>query len=71
MKLGFFFFIYNFIYLFLSVLDLHCCRGFFCSYGDWRLFSSCGAGASPCRGFSCWGAWTLGTQASLVAAPGL
>ena len=64
-----FFLKYNFIYLFFSVLDLRCCRGFFCGYREWRLFSSCGVWAS-CHGLSC-GAWTLGTQASLVGAPGL
>ena len=29
----------NFIYLFLSVLGLHCYTGFFSSYGEWQ--SSC------------------------------
>ena len=35
------------------------------------LFSSCGARASHCAGFSCGGAQALGARASVVAAHGL
>ena len=34
-------------------------------------YSSCGARASHCGGFSCCGAWALGTRASVVVARGL
>ena len=50
--------IYLFIKLFLAVLSFRCCL---------RVFSSCGAQASHCGGFSCHGAGALGTQASVVA----
>ena len=38
----------------------------------WRAGATlrCGAQASHCGGFSCCGAWALGTQASVVAARG-
>ena len=51
-----------FIYLFLALLGLCCCT---------RAFSSCGAWASHCGGFSCCGAQALGAWASVVAARGL
>ena len=52
-----------FIYfLSLAALGLCCCT---------RAFSSCGERASHCGGFSCCGAWTLGTQASVAVAHGL
>ena len=55
----FFFFFSNFIYLWLLVL--HSCAGFFfSSWGEWGLLSICGAWASHCGGFPCWGAWALG-----------
>ena len=42
--------------------------GLFSSCGEWGLLSSCGVWASPCSGFSCWGAWAVGHQASVVVA---
>ena len=33
--------------------------------------TSCSVWASHCGGFPCFGAWALGMQASVVAAPGL
>ena len=57
-------------YLFLTVLGFHCCMGFFSSYGEWGLLSSCGALASHCCGFSCCGAGTLGARTSVVGARG-
>ena len=56
------------ICLLLAVLDLHCCVDF--TWSEQGLLSSC-ARASPCGGFSCWGAQALGAQASAVAAHGL
>ena len=41
----------------------------FSGCGRRGLLSSCGAGASHCGGFSCCGAWALGTRASVVMAP--
>ena len=46
----------------MTVVGLHCCEGFFSSFSDWAFHFS---------GFSCCGTWTLGSQASIVAAPGL
>ena len=43
----------------------------FSSCGKWELLSSCGVRASHCGGFSCYGALTLGTQASVVVDCGL
>ena len=34
--------------------------GLFSNCGEWGLLSSCGAEASYCDGFSCWGAQALG-----------
>ena len=59
---SFFFFINLFIYLFMAVLGLCCCV---------RAFSSCGARASHCSGFSCCGAQALDARASVVVARGL
>ena len=36
-----------------------------------RDHSSCSVQASHCGGFSCWEAWALGVQASVVVARGL
>ena len=55
-------FSYDFIYLFLAVLGLHCYIGFFSSSRKQGQLSSCGAQASHCCGFchrlSCGGAQT-------------
>ena len=45
--------------LFLAVLGLRCCMGFFL-VGKSRVFSSRGAQASHCSGFSCCRAQALG-----------
>ena len=45
--------IYLFIYLFLSVLGLCCCKWAFSGCGTQGLLSSCGAQASHYSGFSC------------------
>ena len=47
------------IYLFWTVLDLHCHLQAFSSC-KWGLLSGCSAWASHCRGFSCCRAWVLG-----------
>ena len=52
--------------MFLVVLSLHCCVGFFSSCGEWGLLCSCNVQAPCCGGFSCHTAQTLG--ASVVAA---
>ena len=49
-----------FYFYFLAVLCPSCCAGFFSSCSERALFSSCGALASPCSGFSCRGAQALG-----------
>ena len=48
-----------FLSLFLALLGFHCCL---------QAFSSCSARASHCGGFSCYRAWALGTQASVITA---
>ena len=60
-----------FIYLlFLAVLGLCCCAQVFASLQRAGATPCCGAWASHCCGFSCFGAWALGVWASVVAAPG-
>ena len=49
----FFFKNYLFIYLFLAVLGLHCCAGFFSSRGKRELPCTCGFWASHCSVCSC------------------
>ena len=56
----------NFIYLFLAVLGLRCCARAFSSCGKRGATLRCSAQASHCGGFSCRGAGTLGTWASVV-----
>ena len=60
---------YLFIYLFSAVLGLHCCMW----ASLWRVGATlhCGAWTSHFGGFSCCGAWALGAQVSITAAPGL
>ena len=53
----------------LAVLGLLAARGPSLA-AEQGLLSSCGARASHCSGFSCCGAWALGTQASVAAAHG-
>ena len=61
------------IYLCLVALGFHCCQWAFSSCDVWGLLC-CGAQASPCGDFSCWGAQSLewegfgscGTQAELL-----
>ena len=62
-------FIY-FIYLFLAALGLVAARRLSLVAASGATLR-CGAQASHCGGFSCCGAWTLGAQASVVAARGL
>ena len=52
-------FIYLFV-LFLAMLGLCCCAGFFSSCGKWGLLSSCCAWASHRGGFSCCGVQAAG-----------
>ena len=58
------------MYLFLAALGLLCCAQAFSRCGE-RGLLCCGARASHCGGFSCCGAWALGTWVSVVAARGL
>ena len=65
------FLIYNFIYVFLAVLGLHCCAGSFSSCGVWASHSGgfyyyCRAQALGCMGFS-----SCGTQAYCPTARGI
>ena len=62
-----FFFINYSIYLFLAVLDLHCCTWAFSSC-KWGLLSSCSVWVSHCDGFSCCRAQALGCVGSAVVA---
>ena len=52
------FIIYLYIYFFGCARSLLLCR-LFSSFDELGLLSSCGAGASHCNGFSCWGAQAL------------
>ena len=65
------FFFYEFIYLFLAALGLHCCAWAFPLVAASAGYSCCGARASHCGGFSCCGARALGLWASVVVACGL
>ena len=62
-----FFFLNDFIYLFLAWSSLLC--GLFSSCGEQGLISSCNAQASHCSSFSC-GVQTLGTWAQNLRLPG-
>ena len=55
------------IYLFMAALGLRCCTRAFSSCGKQGLLSSCGALASHCSGFSCWGLWALECKLSCGA----
>ena len=59
-----------FIYSLLAALRLCCCTRAFSSCGGGGVLSSGGACASHLRDFSCCGAWTLGSGASVVGAGG-
>ena len=60
-----------YICLFLAALSLHCCVQIFSSYEEQGLLSGSSGQASHCSGFSCYGAWVLGSQASVVVTQGL
>ena len=55
----------------MAVLGLRCYTRAFSSCGERGATLPCGVRASHCGGFSCCGAWTLGTWASVVVAHGL
>ena len=59
-----------YLFIFDCVGSLLLCAGFL---KLWRARAAlrCGARASHFGGFSCCGAWALGTRASVVVAPGL
>ena len=61
----------DFFYLFIFVLGLGCCTGPFSSCREQGRLSSCHSGASHCGGFSSYGAQSLGSPASVPAAPQL
>ena len=63
-------FIYFYLFIFGCIGSLLLRAGFL---QLWRVGATlhCGAWASHCGGFSCCGAWALGTQAPVVAAHGL
>ena len=61
----------SFIHLISGCVGSLWWHGLFSSCGEWELFSSFGAQASHCGGFSCCGTWALGAWASVVAAHGL
>ena len=63
-------FLNKFIYLFLAVSGVRCCRQPFSSCGEQGLLFVV-ALASYCGGCSCCGAQTLGARASVVVAHGL
>ena len=67
-KLNFFL---SFIYLFVAALCLRCCTRAFSSFDEPGLLSGCGLRAAHCSGFSCFEAWALGVQASVVVQHGL
>ena len=53
---------------FLAMLGLCCCVWVFPRCSEWGPPSRFNAQASHCGGFSCWGVWTRGSRASVVAA---
>ena len=55
----------------MAVLGLRCCMRDFSGCGRAGATLHCRAQASHCRSFSCFRAWTLGAQASVVVARGL
>ena len=59
-----------FIYLFWLCWVFVAVHRFFSSCGKRQLLSSCGVRASRGGGFSCCGAWLIGTWASVFAARG-
>ena len=63
-------FIY-FIYLFFGCFGSSLLHAGFLQLRRAGATLRCGAGASHCGGFSCCGAWALGTRASVVVAHGL
>ena len=66
-----FFFLSYLINLFYFCLSwVFIAAGLFSSCGEHGLLSRGSAQASHCDGFSCCGARALGTQASVVVAPG-
>ena len=62
---GFLSYLLAYMYLFKSfffppaVLGLPCYVGFFSSFSEWGLLSSCGTWASHCGGISCCWSWAL------------
>ena len=64
-------FFLSFIYLFVAALYLRCCTRAFSSFDEPGLLSGCGLRAAHCSGFSCFEAWALGVQASVVMQHGL
>ena len=60
-----------FIYLSLAVLGLGCCTQAFLRFGEWGLFSRCGAGLLTAKAPLAEEHRLLGTQASGVAVHGL
>ena len=55
-------------FFFLAALGLCCCMRAFSSCREWGVTLRCGARASHCGGFSCFGAQALGTRASVAVA---
>ena len=66
-----FLFLSFFLFFFLTALGLRCCAWAFSSCGKRGATLRCSERASHHGGFSCCGAWALGTRASVVAARGL
>ena len=70
-------FIIQVFHFYLKKINCFYCFGSSLLYSGflqlWQAGASlhCGAWASHCCGFSCRGAWVLGTQASVIAAHGL
>ena len=58
------------IYLVLAALGLCCCT-LLSLVAESRGYSSLQCTPSHCGGFSCWGAWALGSRDSVVVAHGL
>ena len=61
----------SFVYVFLAARGLICCVRAFSSCSERGLLSSCGAGVSPCSGFSCCGAHAPGCLGFSSVVPGL
>ena len=63
-------FVFN-CYLFIATVGLHCCAQNFSGRGEWEILSTCSVWASHQGGFSCFRAWAVRCEGSVVVVHGL